>query len=932
VISFDYGLLFPTYTPPLLGGAGAKRAPSPPWDVGKKAPEPSVLLRNAMSSRPLIDLSRVKAGMPGADEDYAELFALYNGLTSLETLVARADAKGVPAYEQRQLERRFAKGMTEIGAYVDKLKLDQLRLVRGEVSERARGAAGVPRGAAQLVTEPMHRGASTDPIAGLDGPARFSITIAQPPVTTTITNADGSKSTITTTPPPPRTLDIDLSAIGPAEARTLDAVVRHLNDRMAADGASTRFERVKVPHEPRTIKVGERTVTLPAEPDRWSLKIKGVSNEVLSFAAAERADAVYLAQTAGKAATDQAEAPRREILKFQADAAVDAPSDVPQPYGEAHWVAGRSFSRVMDPDVTAVRASAAGADGSVWMLAEVTGPVSDQAIKGEQDVALLKYDSTGRLLFSRTLGAADTAKAGAIAISADGRVAIGGAVRGVLRDAPSTTLNIPGVQPSTDSLSLNGAEDDSFVSVYDAEGVELWTRRGGAYGEDEIKALTFGADGAVYAAGRSRGTMPGGTEAGGQDAWVRGYDAAGALSFTRQFGGTGTDAATALAVEGSILVTAGVEDGQAVLRSWDLAAAGGPSLTATRNLGGLNGGSVAGVALEGGRVTVAGTTASGSLSAGAVNAAFTGGRDAFVASLDATLAAGAADRITYWGGTGEEDVAAVALKDGQAWITGSSSAPVGADALIGTQDGFLARIDAETGAIGFSRRFSAKDGVAAPSAIAVAEGGASVLDRLGLPTGAVDYTGAQEIAAATAARAGDRFYVKTGSGRPQAVTLEAGDTLQTLAVKVNRALGFNARATVVKNGDFDALEIKPRSSRSNVTLISGETGRDLLASLGLADGVVQLLERDRKGKEIKPDDGKLYGLKLARDLSLDSKAEIKRAGDELNSAKTVIRTAYRDLADALKPKTGPQIPSGPVPAYLQAQMANYQAGLSRLGG
>lgn len=925
--SIDFNLLFPTNTPsPASGAAARKRAPKPPWDVSVKEAPVNEQVRAALRTRTLIAVGKVKAGLPGAEEDYSELFALYNGLSTLDALTQRMDVKGVLDSERRQIERRFAEGMREVGAYVDKLKLDKLKLVRGEVVESARSLGGVRRDRPQHTTGVMHRGTADAAIAGLGGDDRFTVTVSTP-------------TTTTSTPPPPKTIAVDLGAIGPADSRTLNAVVAHLNKRMTDAGVLTRFERVKIPQEPRTVKVGDKTVTLPAGPDQWAIKVAGVSSEILNFTAPSRADAVYLAQNAGKAAAEQPEAQRRELLKFQADAVVGAVSDPPQTLGEANWVAGRVFSKAMDPDIAAVRATAAGADGSVYVLAELTGEVAGQVIKGERDVALLKYDSTGQLLFSRTLGAADEAKASAIAVSADGKVAIAGSVKGVLRDANATTVPAPaGTEVPTGSTSLNAAEYDSFVTLFDAEGAELWTRRGGAVASDAARAIAFGADGKVYAAGQSTGSMPGQTSVGGQDAWVRGYEADGKLAFTRQFGTAGSDGAAALAVEGSSLVVAGVEGGAAVVRRFDLAAANGPALTATRSLGNLAGGSVAGVNLENGRVTLAGTTSSGSLSAGAVTSAFSGARDAFVVSLDASLNADLNDRVTYWGGGGEEEVTAVALRGGQAWITGSSTQDVAGLPRVGAKDGFVARIDATTGAVGWARRFTAKDGETAPSAIAVGAGGASVLDRLGLPSGTIDYTGAQPIAASTAARAGDRFFVKVNGGRMTAVTLEAQDTLKTLAAKVNRALGFNGKVEVVKTrvstgeaqGEYDNLQIKPRSPRHTIELISGETGRDLLETLGLVEGTVRTVEKDRKGKEIVPDGGKTYGLKLARDLVLTSKAEIKRARDELNTARNTIRMAYRDLANALNPPAKPA--AGPAPAHLQAQLANYQAGLARLGG
>jgi hypothetical protein len=79
--------------------------------------------------------------------------------------------------------------------------------------------------------------------------------------------------------------------------------------------------------------------------------------------------------------------------------------------------------------------------------------------------------------------------------------------------------------------------------------------------------------------------------------------------------------------------------------------------------------------------------------------------------------------------------------------------------------------------------------------------------------------------------------------------------------------------------------------------------------------------------------GEIYGLGLKTDIDLSDKDAIKRAMDVLGAALGKIRTVYRDLEAAAKPKVEatPDI-SGPVSPYLKAQLANYQAGLNRLMG
>jgi len=901
VITFDTSLLLGLYgpTPAAAGGAAARRKtdPTPPWDPKAAAPQASDLVKAALAGRRFIDPTGAKLDVPGASQDYRQLFALYQGLNALHGLAERMDAKGVDALERAQIQRRFASGLDEVGDFVEALKLEKLRLVRGEAAEKLKSQSGVRRDKAEYVGAVLHQGSADAPVAAFQGDVRFSITVAK---------LGG-----------PVQVNVDLADMG-STPRTMSKVIEHLNGKLQAAGVQTRFQRERIPGAPQTITAGGKTVTLPATADRYALKVKGATGEAVAFSAPEAADAVYLAQRAGKA-----EGGVQQLLKFQTDLnGGAAPPAAASRVGETHWVDGRAFQATLGPEMETVRATAAGPDGAVWMLADLKGTAAGQPIKGERDVALLKYDSAGKLMFARTLGAAEAASGYALSVAADGKVAVAGSVTGAL-------------DKGDDGLEAKKA--DSFVTVFDAEGEELWTQRRGAREADEARAVAFGPGGEVYVTGRALSAMPGGGSAsGGWDGYVQVFSptaatattpASAALKTVVQFGGAGSDRGAAVAADATGFVVAGVENGHAVLRRYALNASGPPTLVASRNLGELQGGEVTGVVIDGSRVIVTGTARNAGLSAGTVTRAHGGGADAFVASLDAGLTAGAADRLTWYGGAGDDASAAMTVSGGKVWLTGKTSADLPGQPKIGAQDGFLARLDPTTGAIEWSRRFTAKDGEAAPAAIAVQAGGASVLDRLGLPKGALDYADSKRVVAATAIRAGDRFFVKgSEGGAARSVSVEAADTLATLARKIERASGFRAKVEVVKDGDFDRLQIKARDARGSIEVLSGEVGRDGLAALGLSEGLVRPKVAEDETDERPP----VYGLKLSRELRLDSKEAIKAAVTALSGALSVVRTAYRDLANAGKPPT-PNL-NGPVPEHLQAQLANYRAALERLGG
>ena len=862
-----------------LGGSStASKTPTAPWSGGGPAPEPDALVRAALGGRDFIDLRAPQLDAKGAAEDYRRLFAVHQGLTTLNALVNRADTKGITSGEAGRLEKAFQAGLSEISEFLSSDPFDSIRLAKGAAASEAKSKVGVARPDNAYVTGPLHSGDPDVAAAAFAGDVKFSMTIGK-------LSGDA-------------TVDIDLSEMG-ATPRTLSNVILHINGKLEAAGVQTRLAREKLPAEPRTLEVGGKTVTLPAGADQWGLRVKGVSVETVSFGAADRSDGVFVLQTSGLTGAT-------ELTKFNSDTGVSgagAPAAEPQ-IGDTLWVDGRSLQAPVQ-GVSKVKASAAGPEGSLYVLAEATATVDGQAIKGERDAVLMKYDSAGQLVFTRTLGAADEASANAIAVADDGKVAIAGSVTGALDKG---------------AAGANPALSDSFVTVFDAGGSELWTQRRGANLEDEATGVAFAEDGSVYVTGRARSAMTGAGQVGGWDGYVQGFTAAGDSTFARQFGTSGEDTASAIAVRDGAIVTAGVENGEAVVRRFELQAVGGPLLTQTRSLGQISG-SISGVAIDAGRVLLTGTTRNAGLAAGTVTTAHSGGSDAFVARLDDSLVADASDRLTYVGGAGADGAAAATVSGGKVWITGQTD-------LAGTGDkqtakGFVSRIDADSGAVEWTRSFEGQGGLVAPVAVSVASGGASVLDRLGLPQGEIDFTPSKSVVDATSARVGDQFFVDLGGGRLRPVTIEARDTFASLARKIAIASNNRLKAEVAKSEDRDVIKVTPRDDRTPVEIVAGSGGRDALEALGLTQTLIRPIDGLADGRSV-------FALKLPADLNLTDKAGIKSAGEAIQAALSQVRAAYRELANKDRPASA-QI-TGQAPAYMTAQIANYQAALSRLTG
>ncbi len=926
-----FGQSYDASTTSALSALTAKKAqPTAPWSTGTgvKVPEPSALLRAAMAGRDLVNEDNAEVDVNGASADYKKLFALYRGLESLTALANRASVKGLTSTDLALVQRRFAEGLTEIGNYVKGADFEALRLVQGTSSVSSKTTAAVPRDSSNSITGPIHEGSLDTPVAAFQGDTRFNITIKVPVGLSTQTTA----------------VPIDLAEMGSAP-RTMDNVTSFINGKLEAAGFQTRIGRDQIKSTPQTVQVAGKPVTLPAGPDRWALAIRGTSTETVGFTAAEKSDAVYVIQSAGAPATTTTTVngvtttktttpatTTNQILKFQSDGGTAA-APTGANVGETQWVEGRISQEKLPDGISAIRASAVGPDGSLWVVGDVTTGGDHQPIKGVQDVALMKYDSAGRLVATRTLGAASTASGYAIAVDANGNVAVAGSVTGALNTSTTDagkTGEVAGVA-------------DSFVTVFNSDGMEQWTQRRGARAADEATSVTFGADGMVYVGGRSKSAINGTVSVGGWDGYVQAFKAgepyptagiqAKAVGQT-QFGTGGDDSVDAVTVDGSNLYTAGVEDGRAVVRRFTLDAAGVPTLASTRDLGAISG-DIAGISVSGGKVILTGTSRDTGMTAGTTTTAHSGGKDVFVAALSTDLAAAPTDALNWYGDAGDDTAADVKVHDGKVWITGVANRDPAAKDTDPTT-AYLTRLDPTTGAVEYTRTWSGDGDQAKPMTLAVASGGSSVLDRLGLPQGEIDQSDSKRLIDATSLRVGDRFYVQSAnSTRATAVTIEAKDTLATLARKISVASGGQLRVSVVSEGGAvtgkdgetttttggaQKLSIMAASGRTGAVFTSGETGRDALLGLGLSPGFVGMAGSDESVKT--------FGMGLPSNLTLDSAAAITAAGEKIQNAMKAIRDAYRGLA----PQDPVASASGTVPAYLTNQLANYQAALARLTG
>lgn len=884
---------FTGYTSTLLAGHAASRAAKAkaaadgtdgsavkvdvktPWDASGTTSSETSRLVAAMQATTLINAHDSSFDKVGVADDYKKLFALYKGLATLQTLANKAADEDTQGGLLAGLDRRFQSGYAEVLKYAGGLDLDTLSLLTGSKQSVAQSGAKVTRASAAFQTKTVVQGDAQAAMSGLENASPFTISVKRGANAASVTD-----------------VAIDLDVMG-ATPRNLGNVINFINAKLAAAGVQTRLERVDVTPPAPDDK------TTPAK--QYAVKINGYGSEAISFSADTSSTALYMAnQGVGGG----------ELRKLNVDGAV--PATV---YRNAIAAAGGDIN---------VKQTVTDDAGNVFVLGTTNADQGSQLNQSSSDVMLRKYDSAGNLLWSKLLGSSVATDALALAVDSKGAAVIAGQIAGKLGAG----------------AALGGK--DSYVVKISATGEEVFARQIGSVLDDSATALTIGPDDAIYVGGQVKGKMTGAAGTiGGTDAYIMKFSDTGVRAYTRQFGSTGEDRVSGLAVDGNgDLVVASVEGGQGVVRKFATADATSVAVW-TQNIGDLSsGGAIAGLAVENGKIYIAGSTANAGLTGGAgVITAHGEGQDGFVYRLDDAGTSASAGFMTFLGSDSADRINGIAVSNGRIFVAGDTKGTLpGAVAThANISNAFAAELDG-AGALQWASQFGVTTGEGYGKGLAVDGAGASVLDVLGLPKGALNPQQTRTITAQTTARAGDNFSLQIGELTARKITIEAGETMTTLARKVNAVLGLAGKASVVSSSAGQSLKIEPREG-TTITLKAGAGNLDALAGLGLTPGRFVKPSAEKDTAEA-TDTLPTYALGLKASYSLGSTANAVAARSSIETAMSAIRTAYRELtmdpatkkllaegSGEHKGKTG-----GVVPAYLQNQLSNYSAGLARLTG
>jgi Ca2+-binding RTX toxin-like protein len=143
-----------------------------------------------------------------------------------------------------------------------------------------------------------------------------------------------------------------------------------------------------------------------------------------------------------------------------------------------------------------------GLDGSVFLCGTTDGSFSEEASTGQIGSFLAKYSDDGYRAWCSMLSSSQAGFGTALTTGEDGAVYVGG-----------WTSLVP------DRTATTGSSD-YFLTKFDSDGTESWTKSLGTSGEDRALALTTGLDGSIYIGGCTDGSVLGLSNTGAYDAFL----------------------------------------------------------------------------------------------------------------------------------------------------------------------------------------------------------------------------------------------------------------------------------------------------------------------------------------------------------------------------------------------------------------------------
>lgn len=258
----------------------------------------------------------------------------------------------------------------------------------------------------------------------------------------------------------------------------------------------------------------------------WARTLATASSDVITAIAVDASDNIYAAGYTYGSFPGNTNAGKADgfVAKYNAG-------------GTQLWV--RQLGSAEIDQLTAVAIDPTGGVVALGATEGGFGLIMNRGPLGTSDAVVIKLSADGQQVYAQQLGTDMNDRPAGVAVDAAGAAYVVGSTLGAFQGA----------------TAMGGY--DLFVFKLQADGNLSWLRQEGTGYDDQLSAALIDSKGELAAVGWTRGSMPGQTQTGGQDALLLGYTPDGKRQLTRQFGTSYNDVLNGLTRVGDILYAVG---------------------------------------------------------------------------------------------------------------------------------------------------------------------------------------------------------------------------------------------------------------------------------------------------------------------------------------------------------------------------------------
>ena len=194
---------------------------------------------------------------------------------------------------------------------------------------------------------------------------------------------------------------------------------------------------------------------------------------------------------------------------------------------------------------------------NIYVTGYTAGGLDGNTNSGEDDIFLVKYNSSGVKQGTQQLGTSSYDYGRGVTVDSSNNIYVSGFTAG-------------GLDGNTNSGSY-----DTFLVKYNSSGTKQWTQQLGTSSRDIVTRVTVDSSDNIYLTGYTAGGLDGNTNSGDNDTFLVKYNSSGVKQWTQQLGSASDEVGYGVTVDSSdnIYVTGftyGGLDGNTNSGNWDI--------------------------------------------------------------------------------------------------------------------------------------------------------------------------------------------------------------------------------------------------------------------------------------------------------------------------------------------------------------------------